>query len=73
MPKEAIDQSFATIKNYTGTNVPLANACRDLEIFIGDMDGAELVDGDGVDTSDPVRAINIIIDHLNGQTTEGRR
>ena len=56
------------IKNYTGPDVVVADACRDLEIFIGDMDNAELADDSTVDTSDPVRALNIIIDRLNGET-----
>lgn len=64
-----------TIKTYIGTDTALANAFRDLEIFIGDMDGKTigtptdedtLIDEGTVDASDAVRAINIIIDRVNG-------
>jgi hypothetical protein len=54
-----------TIKNYIGKDAVIANACRDLEIFIGDMDNAGLTDDSTVDTTDPVRALNILIDKLN--------
>ena len=55
-----------TIKSYTGDDVALANACRDLEIFIGNVDGAELDDGVLVVDDTVVRAFNLIIDRLNG-------
>jgi hypothetical protein len=55
-----------TIKPYCGGNPEIATAVTELEIFIGDMDNADLADDSTVDTSDAVKALNVLIDRLNG-------
>ena len=64
-----------TIKNYVGKDVALANAFRDLEIFIGDIDGKTIgmpttddtfIDDGTVDADSAVRALNLLIDRANG-------
>lgn len=52
-----------TIKNYTGTDVALANAFLDLEVFIGDAER----DGDA---DAAVSALNLLIDRANGSTAK---
>jgi hypothetical protein len=46
-----------TIKTYTGTDTVIANAFRELEIFIGDAENESDMLADGA-----VRALNTLID-----------
>ena len=50
-----------TIKTYTGTDTVVANAFRELEIFISDAENESDMLAD-----DAVRSLNILIDHANG-------
>lgn len=50
-----------TIKTYQGTDVSVSQCLVTLELMIGDADEAELANGDVIDASDAVTAINGLI------------
>lgn len=53
------------IRNYSGPDREVAAAVTVLEIFIGDMDNAELADDSTVDTAAAAKALDLLIGKLN--------
>lgn len=55
---------MTTFDRYNGPAGPIRSALLELEVFIGDLDGAEIDDGT-VDAEDAVKAFNVIVAALN--------
>lgn len=56
------------IRNYSGPDREVAVAVTELEVFIGDMDNAELADDSTVDVTGAAKALDLLISKLNPPT-----
>jgi hypothetical protein len=65
---------MSTIKTYVGRDdVGAGQSLVTLELFIGDMDSAELADDSAIDVSDAVTAVNGLIHSLESRDAEIER